>query len=68
VTSLTYFTSTCGVISANPYCFIGDIGQTHKTYTNLARLLKYFNVKFDMLGSRDKLNYLHNALISPSQN
>jgi hypothetical protein len=34
-TSLTYFSSTCGIISANPYCIIGDIGTVHKTYTNI---------------------------------
>ena len=48
-TSLTYLASTCGLISANPYCIIGDVGTTHKTYFNVEKLLSYFNIKLDVM-------------------
>lgn len=64
-TSMTYFLATCGNISANPYCIIGDVGLAQKSYFNIHKLMNFFNIKIDLLGLNKESN-LYNSFIAPS--
>jgi len=46
---------------------IGDVGTTHKTYTNIEKLLKYFNIKLDLLSCHQNQQIPWNSFKAPNE-
>jgi hypothetical protein len=51
----------------DPFCIIGDIGTTHKTYTNIKKLLDFVGIKYELQGTNSKENIIWNQFLEISE-
>ena len=36
----------------DPYCLMGDVAVSHKSYVNLERLINYFGIQWTVVGEQ----------------